>query len=225
MHIGLIGGIGPAATEFYYRGLVRAHDAADIPMELTIVHAQVRDLVRNVATGAAREQAAIFRDLVEKLAAAGAEAAAVTSMGGHFCIEELEAISPLPMINAIPILDAEFGRRGFGRIGLLGNETVMRSRLYGGISSADIVIPEGDDLAEAGDAYTAMALAGRATEDQRNYFQTMGQRLCDEQGADAIVLGGTDLFLAFDGQDTCYPLIDCAEIHVEALFKASTGAA
>lgn len=221
MHIGLIGGIGPAATEFYYRGLVQAHDAVGKPMELTIVQAQVRDLVRNVANGAAEEQAAIFCDLVARLAAAGAKAAAVTSMGGHFCISELEAISPLPMINAIPILDAEFGRRGFGRIGLLGNETVMRSRLYGGISSAEIVTPDGDDLTEAGDAYTAMALAGRATDEQRDYFRTMGQRLCDEQGADAIVLGGTDLFLAFDGQNCEYPLIDCAEIHIEALFKAS----
>lgn len=225
MHIGLIGGIGPAATEFYYRGLVRAHDAADKPMELTIVHAQVRDLVRNVANGAAQEQAVVFRSLVDRLAAAGAEAAAVTSMGGHFCIDALAAISPLPLINAIPILDAEFGRRGFDRIGLLGNETVMRSRLYGGISSAEIVTPEGDDLTEAGDAYTAMALAGRATDTQRDYFRRMGRRLCDEQGADAIVLGGTDLFLAFDGQDTDYPLIDCAEIHIEALFKASVGTA
>ena len=223
MHIGLIGGIGPAATEFYYRGLVQAHYAAGKPMELTIVHAQVRDLVRNVASGAAQEQAAVFSGLVNRLAAAGAEAAAVTSMGGHFCINELEAISPLPMINAIPILDAEFGRRKLKRIGLLGNQTVMRSRPYDGISSAEIVIPEGDNLPEAGDAYTAMALAGRATDKQRDYFRTMGQRLCDEQGADAIVLGGTDLFLAFDGQDCDYPLIDCAEIHIEALFKASVG--
>lgn len=225
MHIGLIGGIGPAATEFYYRGLVRAHNAASKPMELTIVHAQVRDLVRNVANGAAEEQAAVFRGLVDRLAAAGAEAAAVTSMGGHFCINELEAVSPLPMINAIPILDVEFGRRKLKRIGLLGNETVMRSRLYGGISSVEIVLPEGDDLSEAGNAYTAMALAGHATDEQRDYFRTMGQRLCDQQGADAIVLGGTDLFLAFDGQDTDYPLIDCAEIHIEALFKASVGEA
>jgi aspartate racemase len=223
VHIGLIGGIGPAATEFYYRGLVRAHNAVGKPMELTIVHAQVRDLVRNVANGAAEEQAAVFRGLVDRLAAAGAEAAAVTSMGGHFCINELEAIAPLPMNNAIPILDTEFGRRKLKRIGLLGNETVMRSRLYGGISSAEIVLPEGDDLLEAGNAYTAMALAGRATDEQRDYFRTMGQRLCDEQGADAIVLGGTDLFLAFDGQDCEYPLIDCAEIHIEALFKASIG--
>jgi aspartate racemase len=35
MHIGLIGGIGPAATEFYYRHLVRAHASAGRWMELT----------------------------------------------------------------------------------------------------------------------------------------------------------------------------------------------
>jgi aspartate racemase len=38
MHIGLIGGIGPAATEFYYRNLVRAHVAANCVLDLTIVH-------------------------------------------------------------------------------------------------------------------------------------------------------------------------------------------
>jgi aspartate racemase len=36
MHLGLIGGIGPAATEHYYRGLVDRHARADTPLELTI---------------------------------------------------------------------------------------------------------------------------------------------------------------------------------------------
>ena len=39
MHIGLIGGIGPAATEYYYRGLIERHTRANTPLELTIVHA------------------------------------------------------------------------------------------------------------------------------------------------------------------------------------------
>jgi aspartate racemase len=42
MHLGLIGGIGPAATEFYYRHLVHAHAAAGRPLELTIAQAEVR---------------------------------------------------------------------------------------------------------------------------------------------------------------------------------------
>ena len=33
MHIGLIGGIGPAATDFYHRGLIERHHAANIPLD------------------------------------------------------------------------------------------------------------------------------------------------------------------------------------------------
>ena len=54
MRIGLIGGIGPAATELYYRGLVARHAAAAKPMELTIVHADVGEFSRNAAAGDAQ---------------------------------------------------------------------------------------------------------------------------------------------------------------------------
>jgi len=46
MHLGLIGGIGPAATMFYYQGLVRAHVAGNQPLNLTIAHADLRELMR-----------------------------------------------------------------------------------------------------------------------------------------------------------------------------------
>jgi aspartate racemase len=129
-HIGLIGGIGPAATEYYYRGLIDRHAAAGTSPDLTIVNADVRDLVRNLASHDANAQADIFAHLVRRLAAAGADAVAVTSMGGHFCVHELEAISRLPILNAIPAVDAEIKRRNLKTAGIIGNMTVMESRLY-----------------------------------------------------------------------------------------------
>src|SRR5690554_5554321 len=102
MHIGLIGGIGPAATDFYYRGLIERHVAAGVPLDLTIAHADVREMSRNLANRDPEAQAAVFARLLDCLKGAGAEAAAVTSMGGHFCINELRAMSPLPLIEAMP---------------------------------------------------------------------------------------------------------------------------
>ena len=116
MHIGLIGGIGPAATEYYYRGLIERHERSGKPLELTIVHAKLRDLALNLATGDKREQAAIFVRLVQRLAAAGANAAAVTSIVGHFCVDELEALSPLPIINAIPEIDRAVRQRNLQKL-------------------------------------------------------------------------------------------------------------
>ena len=136
MHIGLIGGIGPAATEFYYRGLIDRHANSNTHLELTIVHADVREMARNLANRDARKQAEIFGRLIGRLAAAGADVAAVTSMGGHFCIRELEPISPLPLLNALPAVDAAIKRRSFGTVGIIGTRMVMETRLYGAISSA-----------------------------------------------------------------------------------------
>ena len=36
MHAGLIGGIGPAATDYYYRGLIRIMAARGLPLDLTL---------------------------------------------------------------------------------------------------------------------------------------------------------------------------------------------
>jgi aspartate racemase len=223
MHIGLIGGIGPAATEFYYRGLIDRHAKAGTTLDLTIVHADVREMAHNLAANAAQRQAESFARLVQRLAAAGAELAAVTSMGGHFCIHELQAIAPLPLLNAIPEVDAAIRQRNLRTIGIIGTRNVMESGLYGGITAARIVRPEGEALDQVHTAYVTMAMAGHVTDAQRRVFFSAGHDLCQAQGAEAIMLGGTDLFLAFAGQDPGFPVFDCADIHVDALYRRSSG--
>ena len=221
MHIGLIGGIGPAATEFYYRGLIDRYAKANATLNLTIAHADVREMARNLANGDAKRQADVFAALLRGLAAAGAELGVVTSMGGHFCIRELEAISPIAILNAIPEVAAEIARRKFKRVGILGTRTVMETRLYGAIAAATVVVPAGEALEEVHRNYAEMASVGRVTEGQRRAFLSAGQALSREQGADVVLLGGTDLFLAFQGQPCGFPVLDCAEIHVEAICRKS----
>jgi aspartate racemase len=221
MHIGLIGGIGPAATDFYYRGLIDRHVASGVPLEVTIAHADVREMARNLAEGNPRRQAEIFAGLLERLKRAGAAAGAVTSMGGHFCINELWPISPLPLVNAIPAVGTALAQTGMKKIGLIGTRTVMESRIYGAVPSPEIIVPEGDWLDRVHAAYSEMAQAGRVTEAHRAVFDTAGRALCD-RGAEAIVLGGTDLFLAYAGRNPGFAVLDCANIHVDAIFKVSS---
>lgn len=56
MHIGLIGGIGPAATEFDYRALVKLYAQAERRLELTIANADTRELVRHMEAGESTAQ-------------------------------------------------------------------------------------------------------------------------------------------------------------------------
>ena len=219
-HIGMIGGIGPAATEFYYRNLVKKFTAAGKRMELTIAHADTAEMIGNFQRGANMEQAEIFLQFTKRLQAAGCDAVVVTSMAGHFCIEELISISPLPVWNAIPAIDARFANDGIKTIGLLGTNGVMASKLYGGIKSAEVLVPQEDTFEKVSEEYFAIARAGACTDEQRGFFFTEGQKLM-AQGADAVMLAGTDLCLAFDGQEPGFRVLDSALIHVDAITEAA----
>lgn len=223
MHIGLIGGIGPAATEFYYRGLVGKHSATSTPLELTIAHADMYALLENMTAGAADEQAKIFCHHVEQLAGAGATVAAVTSIAGHFCFSELESISPLPIVSALATLRLEIERRGISRVGLLGSKIAIKSKLYGSVEGVEIVLPSDDDIHLVNDAYFAMAKEQRANSAQRDLFFKVGDRLCSKQKAEIVILAGTDMFLAFAGANPAFDVIDCAEVHIKALTSLVEG--
>lgn len=223
MHVGLIGGIGPAGTITYYRTLTRLHAEAGRKLALTIVNADLRDMIANLEADNADGQAAIFAGHVDQLRASGCEAVAVTAIGGHFCIKELEAISSLPIINAITALDDYFAENGFKRIGILGTRAVMESKLYG-ISAVEVIAPPAELLAQVHTYYTDMSVAGAATWEQRRYLQDVGRALHRDQGAEAVLLGGTDLSLAFDLNDSEYPVLDSAGIHAEAIARVSMGA-
>lgn len=222
LHIGLIGGIGPAATAVYYERLTAAMRAADRRLELTIVHADVRELVRNNQADDRAAQAEIYRRLIDRLAAAGADCAAITSIGGHFCYAETEAISALPLVSAVTPLDDFFVGEGLGKVGLLGTEVVMRSRLYGQLRRTEAVVPEGNLLSIA-NTYESVAVGGVCSDAQRAAFFEAGRRMVEDQGAEAIVLAGTDLGLAFDGHDPGYRVIDALDVHVALLADLASG--
>ena len=129
------------------------------------------------------------------------------------------------MLNGIPAVAAEIGRRQLETVGILGTRMVMETRLYGAITSAAVVVPEGAALDEVHKNYVEMATAGRVTDAQRRAFFTAGEKLCRERGAEVVLLGGTDLFLAVQGVDCGFPVLDCADVHVEAIYKKSIGTA
>lgn len=221
MHIGLIGGIGPAAQDYYTRQLIGHFARAGAALELTTAHGDAPTLLANLAADRRAEQAAIFVRLTERLARAGADVVAVTSIAGHFCRAEFAAASPLPVIDMIDVVAGAVAQRGLRRLGILGTATVMASGLYGGIAGAQMLAPADLDAVHA--AYAAMATAGAVTPAQRQLFERAAQDLL-AQGAEAIVLGGTDLALVFDPATAAIPLIDCAALHAGAIAQHALGA-
>lgn len=222
LHIGLIGGIGPAATGFYYRKLVNASKAANVPFRMTITHADNSPLVENFLAGRREEQAVVFAGHISELEAAGADVAAITALAGHYCIEETMARASIPIANAIDAIRSDLAARGLHRVGVLGSGRVMSTGLFGALSDVQQLSPPPDQLEAVGQAYIAMAQRSHCTDEDRMLFFSAGRAMMDK-GAEAIFLAGTDLFMAFEGYDPGYPVIDGGEVHIAELARLAAG--
>jgi aspartate racemase len=221
MHIGLIVGIGPAATDYYYRYLISALARAGQDLELTMAHADTRTLLRNQSEGNVEAQVAIYRRLTERLQRSGIERIAVTSIAGHFCIDAFKELSPVPVIDLLDVVKLEVKRRGLKKIGLLGTRVVMERRFYGVLDDVEVIAPV-DDLLEVHEAYVSMASAGIATPAHREVFMRAGNALTRTHRCQSIMLAGTDLGLVFQkGVDPGFDTLDCAEVHAAAIADAA----
>lgn len=106
-----------------------------------MANADTQTLLNHLQNQAADAQVAIYLRLSKRLAKAGAEYVAVTSIAGHFCVAAFEAELPLPLVNMISVVSRAINVRGLKRIGILGTRTVMETRFYGAIDRAEIILP------------------------------------------------------------------------------------
>ncbi len=221
MHIGMIVGIGPAATDYYYRYLISAMAKAGHALQLTMAHADTTTLLRHQSENDQDAQVAVYVQLAERLKRCGAEAIAVTSIAGHFCIGAFKKVSPIPVIDLLDTVKAEVHRQGLKRIGLLGTRVVMESQFYGVLDCVQVIAPS-SDLMDVHNAYVAMASSGVVTDSQREVFLRAAKNLIDGHECESILLAGTDLALVFTKDfEPGFKILDCAEVHAAAIANSA----
>lgn len=221
MHIGLIGGIGPAATVAYYLKLVEAFKKVDLPLEVTIAHADISVLAANATDNNKHAQAEVFAKHVAQLKGAGCEVAMITALTGHFCFDETQNLSELPLVNGVGVIDRYCEKHQIKTIGLLGSPPVLRTHLFGLLKTPRTIVPE-ENLESLGQAYMDVAMAGVCSEDNRQSFFKAGAAMIKDQNAEAVLLAGTDLGLVFNGHKLGYRVIDALGLHIEALVDLAT---
>ncbi len=220
MTLGLIGGLGLRAGIYYYEKLVGAHELRNAPFRFFLAHADVRRSMGHVEAGETRELAHYLSSLVNALARAGADVAVVPAVTPHICIDELTALSPIPIVSILQAIDDGLQARGVRRIALFGTRFTIESDLFGGLSSAEVVRPAHAEIAEIHRVYTEYAVDGVARTDHRETLRRLANALIERENIDAILLAGTDLSAFYDAEPPEYPAIDASDIHIQAILKA-----
>ena len=218
--LGLIAGLGPAATVDYYMKIVAAFAKLKVTPRIVMSHAD-SNLVRELVNAADSETLASYlAEHVRILAKAGADFAAIPAVAPHICAPVLARQTPIPLIDVITEFGHELKRRGLNRIGMLGSRWVMESRFYNRLSGADLVPLAAEEIPIVHDMYISFVTNARASREEVEQLRTIATRAIARDGLQAIALAGTDLAVAFDETTAGFPAIDCARVHIDAFVKA-----
>lgn len=215
--LGLIGGLGPGATAHYYQALLRAHDVRGVAPDLLIAHADLGFVLEQVRAGALDALAGYLSSYIHRLAAAGAQVAAISAVTPHVCAAQLVSQSPLPLVDIIDAVATELRRRNLTRIALFGTRFVIESNLFGRLPDIGIVKPTTAEIDAIHISYTRIASDGRAAGVDIATLRQIAHRLCAEEGVQTIVLAGTDLSFVFDETDAGFPTLDATRAHIDAI--------
>lgn len=216
---GLVGGLGVGAAIHYYREIARAHDIAQTPLDLVMVHADLRRMTGWAEAGDARSMAQYLAGLVGRMKDAGATFAALPAVTPHLSIADLLPLSPLPLVNMLQVVDDSLRSRGFRRIALFGTRFTVNSSMFGALTGVDVVSPRPEEVDAIHETYYRLASTGIGGAAERDGLTRLADALIRRESLDGILLAGTDLALLFDESNTPFPHLDCARAHLDAILE------
>ena len=115
---------------------------------------------------------------------------------------------------------------GFSRVGLLGTAFTMEQDFYKGRLTEkfglDVLVPDDGDRATVHRIIYEELVQGRVAPASREAYRQVIARLV-ERGAQAVILGCTEIMLLVGPEDSAVPLFDTTAIHAEAAVDAALG--
>jgi len=221
--LGLVGGLGVGATIHYYEKLAKAHEAQGRALNIVITHAETPRVFEYVQANDRDGLAEYLNGYIRRMKAAGAEVAAIPAVTPYFCVRELVATSPLPVVNIFDPIRQELAARHARRVALFGTRFVMDSALFGELDDVEIVRWRQDEGDFIHNTYVKLARTGIGTETQHTDLTALAQAMLRRDAVDAFILAGTDLSLIFNESNTGFPCVDCAELHLRAILTELMG--
>lgn len=228
--IGLIGGMSWESTASYYalinRGInEKLGGLSSARLLLSSVNfEEVAAMQRNNDWDAA---ATLLSQQAKNLETAGAESILVCTNTMHKVAGEISAAISIPLLHIADTLADALNRDNRTRVGLLGTRFTMQEPFYAARlkqRGIDILTPDAAAQDEVHAIIFDELCAGKIRSASRLRYLEIVTAL-SAQGAQAIVLGCTEIALLLDATHTDIPLYDTTALHAAAAVRFSLGEA
>jgi aspartate racemase len=217
--IGLIGGMSWESTVPYYRLIneaVRERLGGLHSAKLVLYSVDFHDLEQLMRRGEWEAVGAALARAAAALESAGADFLVLCTNTMHQAAGAIEAAVEIPLLHiADPTAEALI-QAGLTTVGLLGTRFTMeqpfyRDRLQGRFGLR-VLIPAAEERAMVHRVIFDELCLGKAVEASRRDYVRVIDRLAG-QGAEAVILGCTEISLLIGPQDAAVPLFDTTYLH------------
>lgn len=219
--IGLIGGMSWVSTRTYYEDInqlvqARTNKLASAP--LLIESLDFSDLVRLSTAEQWANAAQVLSDSARRLEQAGATALLIGANSMHKVYEKVAEAVSVPVIHIADVVGAKMKADGITSATLLGTRNVVMESFYRKrlvAHGVNLLPPVIEDVEEVDRIIYEELMQGRATRAAERTFKTMLTTM-GQAGAQAAVLGCTELDMVIDVDANVLPIYDGTRIHAAA---------
>ena len=214
--LGIVGGLGTETSCSFCGSINRKVKAASIAQpHILMDNVPIpREVERAIAQGKHSDQMySLLKSSVRRLDQSGAHLMVIPCNTVHIFIDELREQTTIPILSIIEETTNECERLGFQRVGLLASTTTVKQKLYEEKlqqKRIELLTPseqEQDFISEG----IIKILNNQFRDEDKQKMLKIAQQL-QEHGAEAIILGCTDLFLVIKPEDVTFPLINSTAI-------------
>ncbi len=226
--IGLIGGMSWESTASYYQAInlgVKQRLGGLHSAKLVMVSLDFAEIEYMQQRGDWSGAAEILTKAAKNLQAAGADGFMICTNTMHKVAKQVQKEVAIPLMHIADGTAEVLKRDGVSRVGLLGTGFTMEEEFYKGRLAEfglNVLVPDQQQRQRVHDViYQELCLGTILPKSKNEYLQIVDS--LEKRGAEAVILGCTEIGLLIQQEHTSVALYDTTQIHVDAALDFMLG--
>lgn len=216
--IGLIGGMSWESTTTYYQVInqtIKEELGGLHSAKILLYSVDFEEIEKCQAEGNWEKSGEILGEIARKLENAGADFIVICTNTMHKIANQIQEKITIPIVHIAEATADELIKQGIQTVGLLGTKYTMTQDFYKQKlmdRGLHVVIPEESEIELVNRIIYEELCCGIVRLEAKEKYKAVIEHM-KEKGAEAVILGCTEIGLLVQQEDACLPIFDTTIIH------------